>query len=206
MIVGQTLTEQDDDDPLQVTPLLDRIDIFIALVAADCAPTNDTIAAHGDRIELVIPPRSIAVLSRDWALPHGAIRHLEMIMEAERMAWQKATDYGQRSLVETTMDRYKAFIEPQCELAVSTIANRGGHGYRSLDRIAAWRRDRIQFRSRSAPTPPCTAQHSATRPAPAVARSALPTAAPLAEPPRRSGHSSGRRASSGRQGLAASGS
>lgn len=28
-------------------------------------------------------------------------------------AWQKATDYGQRSLVETTMGRYKALIGPR---------------------------------------------------------------------------------------------
>jgi hypothetical protein len=29
------------------------------------------------------------------------------------LAWQKATDYGQRSLVETTMGRYKALIGPR---------------------------------------------------------------------------------------------
>jgi hypothetical protein len=29
------------------------------------------------------------------------------------MAWQKATDYGKRSLVETTMGRYKALIGPR---------------------------------------------------------------------------------------------
>lgn len=33
-----------------------------------------------------------------------------MITENEPLAWQKATDYGQRSLVETTMGRYKALI------------------------------------------------------------------------------------------------
>ncbi len=33
-----------------------------------------------------------------------------MIMERGRLAWQKATDYGKRSLVETTMGRYKAVI------------------------------------------------------------------------------------------------
>jgi hypothetical protein len=29
-----------------------------------------------------------------------------MITERGRLAWQKATDYGKRSLVETTMGRY----------------------------------------------------------------------------------------------------
>jgi hypothetical protein len=36
-----------------------------------------------------------------------------MISERGRLAWQKATDYGQRSLVETTMGRYKAPIGPR---------------------------------------------------------------------------------------------
>jgi hypothetical protein len=36
-----------------------------------------------------------------------------MITERGRQAWQKATDYGKRSLVETTMGRYKALIGPQ---------------------------------------------------------------------------------------------
>jgi hypothetical protein len=36
-----------------------------------------------------------------------------MITEQGRLAWQKATDYGQRSLVETTMGRYKALIGPR---------------------------------------------------------------------------------------------
>jgi hypothetical protein len=36
-----------------------------------------------------------------------------MITERGRLAWQKATDYGQRSLVETTMGRYKTPIGPR---------------------------------------------------------------------------------------------
>ena len=67
MIVAQTLTDQDDDDPSQVAPLLDQIDIPITRVTADGAydggPTYATIAAHGGDIEVVIPPRSTAVLN-----------------------------------------------------------------------------------------------------------------------------------------------
>ena len=59
MIVAQTLTEQDTDDPSQVGPLLDQIDDPIARVTADGAydgvPTYQTIAAHGDGIVVVIP-------------------------------------------------------------------------------------------------------------------------------------------------------
>jgi hypothetical protein len=36
-----------------------------------------------------------------------------MITGRGRLAWQKATDYGRRSLVETTMGRYKALIGPR---------------------------------------------------------------------------------------------
>jgi hypothetical protein len=59
-IVAQTLTDQDADDPSQVVPLLDQIDSPIAQVTADGAydggPTYQTIATHGDTIEVVIPP------------------------------------------------------------------------------------------------------------------------------------------------------
>ena len=61
MIGAQTLTDQDADDPSQVAPLLDQIEDRIARVAADGAydgdPTYQTIMAHGDDIDVVIPPR-----------------------------------------------------------------------------------------------------------------------------------------------------
>ena len=117
MIVAQTLTDQDADDPSQVAPLLDQIDIPIGRVTADGAydgaPTYETIAAYGDDIEVVIPPRSTAVLSGEQGPLAQRDRHLEMITERGRLAWQKATDYGRRSLVETTMGRYKALIGPR---------------------------------------------------------------------------------------------
>jgi hypothetical protein len=36
-----------------------------------------------------------------------------MITENGRLAWQKATDHRQRSLIETPMGRYKALIGPR---------------------------------------------------------------------------------------------
>jgi hypothetical protein len=57
MIVVQTLTDQDADDPSQVAPLLDQIAGLIVRVMAngayDGAPAYQTIAAY---IEVVIPP------------------------------------------------------------------------------------------------------------------------------------------------------
>ena len=67
-IVAQTLTDQDVDDPSQVGPLLDQLDDPIAQVTADGAydgaPTYQTIAAHGDDIAVVIPPRARAAWNR----------------------------------------------------------------------------------------------------------------------------------------------
>ena len=117
LIVAQTLTDQDADDPSQVGPLLEQIDDPIGRVTADGAydgaPTYQTVAAHGDGIPVVIPPRSTAVPSGDPGPPTQRDRHLAMIAEPDRMAWQAATRYDQRSLVETTMGRYKALIGPR---------------------------------------------------------------------------------------------
>jgi hypothetical protein len=74
--------------------------------AYDGAPTYQTIAQHGDGIEVVIPPRATAVLSSELDTPTQRDRHLAMIAEQGRLAWQASTGYGQRSLVETTMGRY----------------------------------------------------------------------------------------------------
>lgn len=116
-IVAQTLTDQDCDDPSQVAPLLERVDGPIARVTADGAydgePTYETIAARGEGIEVVIPPRSTAVPGGEPGPPTQRDRHLAMITERGRLAWQAATGYGRRSLVETTMGRYKALIGPR---------------------------------------------------------------------------------------------
>src|SRR6195952_1526696 len=117
MIVAQTLTDQDADDPSQVAPMLDQIDVPIVQVTADGAydgaPTYQTIAAHGEEIKGVIPPRSTAGPSGQPGPPTQRDRHLAMIAEQGRLAWQATTGYGQRSLVETTMGRYKALIGPR---------------------------------------------------------------------------------------------
>jgi hypothetical protein len=57
--------------------------------------------------------RSTAVRTGEPGSPTQRDRHLEMITERGRLAWQVATNYGQRSLVETTMGRDKALIGPR---------------------------------------------------------------------------------------------
>ena len=39
--------------------------------------------------------------------PTQGDRHLKLITEQGRLAWQVATNYGQRLLIETTMGRYE---------------------------------------------------------------------------------------------------
>jgi hypothetical protein len=117
MIVAQTLTDQDTDDPPQVAPLLDQIDDPIGQVTADGAydgaPTYKTIAQHADGIDVVIPPRSMSIPSGESGPPTQRDCHLAMIAEQGRLAWQIATDYGRRSLAKTTMGRYKSLIGPR---------------------------------------------------------------------------------------------
>lgn len=117
MIVAQVLTDQDTDDPSQVGPLLDQIGEKIEKVTADGAydgaPTYQTIAQHGDDILVVIPPRKTAVPCTESGSPNQRDCHINMITTEGRIAWQEATDYGQRALVETTMGRYKSIIGPR---------------------------------------------------------------------------------------------
>jgi hypothetical protein len=100
-----------------VAPLLDQVNGPTARVTADGAydgdPTYQTIATYSDAIEVVIPPRSTAVPSGKPGSPTQRDRHLAMIMDRGRLAWQAATGYGRRASVETTMGRYKALIGPR---------------------------------------------------------------------------------------------
>jgi hypothetical protein len=61
-----------------------------------------------------VPPRASAVASTEDADAQGRRdRHIRLIEEKGRMAWQRATGYGRRSLAETAVGRYKAIIGPK---------------------------------------------------------------------------------------------
>ena len=92
----------------------------VACVTADGAYDGEPIysAVLGRqpdrRPDVVIPPRSSAVASTGDADAQGQRdRHIRLIAEKGRMAWQKATGYGRRSHAETTVGRYKAIIGPK---------------------------------------------------------------------------------------------
>jgi len=114
-ILASELTTPDDGDASRVGPLLDPIDGPISAVFADGAydgePVYRSVAAHTPDAAVIIPPRSTAVPS-DTAetVPTQRDRRIEMIGEHGRLGWQRAVNYGKRSLAEVAMFRYKKVI------------------------------------------------------------------------------------------------
>jgi transposase len=114
-ILASELTTTEDGDASQVGPLLNQISGPIASVAADGAydgdPVYRTIAERDPAAAVIIPPRSTAVPSSTAeTAPTQRDRHLRMIQERGRRGWQKAVNYGRRSLGEVAMMRYKTVI------------------------------------------------------------------------------------------------
>jgi transposase len=114
-ILASELTTTEDGDASQVGPLLDQISSPIASVTADGAydgePVYLTIAERDPAAAVIIPPRSTAVPSNTAeTAPTQRDRHLQMIQARGRLGWQRAVNYGRRSLGEVAMMRYKALI------------------------------------------------------------------------------------------------
>ncbi|EUM08146.1 hypothetical protein L465_03678 [Enterobacter sp. BIDMC 29] len=116
-IVAHTLTDSQTDDPSQMGPLLSQTDGTVTQVTADGAydgrPTYNIIAGHGEGITVAIPPRVTAVAEETTGPPCQRDRHLAMIQDKGRLAWQKAVGYGKRALAETMMACYKTLIGPR---------------------------------------------------------------------------------------------
>ena len=84
--------------------------------AYDGEPVYQAVADHqpDPPPDVVIPPRASAVPSTEDAEARSQRdRHIRLIMERGRMAWQRATGYGRRSLAETAVGRYKAIVGPK---------------------------------------------------------------------------------------------
>jgi len=115
-IVCSDLTTDDIGDPTALSGLLDQVygpvDLFLADGAYDGKPTSDLLAARfGSMTEVIIPPPNNAVFSPDAAQhPTSRDRHIAEIESKGRIAWQKSSDYNQRSRGETLMGRWKTVI------------------------------------------------------------------------------------------------
>jgi transposase len=114
-ILASELTTTADGDASLVGPLLDQISDPIASVTADGAydgdPVYRVIAQRDPAAAVIIPPRSTAVPSNTAeTAPTQRDQHLQKIQERGRRGWQKAVNYGRRSLGEVAMMRYKTVI------------------------------------------------------------------------------------------------
>jgi hypothetical protein len=114
-ILASELTSSDVDDGTQVEPLLDQITAPLASLtgdgAYDQAGIYGTVAERHPDADVIIPPRSTAVLSEDGeTTPTQRDRHLQSIAEHGRMTWQKRSGYNRRSLVEAAISRLKRVI------------------------------------------------------------------------------------------------
>jgi transposase len=114
-IVAALLTEQEVDDGAQVGALLDQVtdpvDAVIAAGADDRQDVYDAVHERHPEAAVVVPPRATAVPSKTAeTAPSPRDRHRQSIAERGRMAWQKATKYNLRALVEAAFSRFKRVI------------------------------------------------------------------------------------------------
>ncbi len=128
-IVAHVLTDNDAGDITQVPVLLATVEGRIASVIADGAYDGEVVyketvaRQHDPPAEVVIPPRSSSVVTAGNDCQTMRDRRVQLIAETGRMAWQKATGCGRRSLVETAIGRYKG-----------SVANLAGAGRNTLER------------------------------------------------------------------------
>ncbi len=114
-IAAAALTSSEVDDASQVGALLDQVDGQVASFTADGAYDQDgvygQVTARHPEASVIVPPRSSAVPS-DTAetAPTMRDRHLQIIAARGRMAWQKASGYHWRALVEADISRFKRII------------------------------------------------------------------------------------------------
>jgi hypothetical protein len=114
-IVASALTSHDADDGAQIGPLLDQVAGPVASFTGDVAYDQDRVyagvAQRHPAAAVIVPPRSTAVPSQTAERePTQRDRHLQLIAERGRMAWQKASGYNSRARAETVISRFKRVI------------------------------------------------------------------------------------------------
>jgi hypothetical protein len=111
-IVAVELTPDDVGDVSVMPDLLDQIDVQVASMTADGAydgqAVYDAVTERHPKAAVIVPPRITAVSVATTATQRD--KHFATIAEHGRMSWQRSSGYNSRSLVETTMFRYKTVI------------------------------------------------------------------------------------------------
>ena len=125
------LTTGHADDAAQAPALLRQAEGCTTSVTADGAydvePVYQAATArqHDPPPDVIIPPRASAVPSTgDVRMQTRGDRHIALMADKGRMGWQRATGYGRRNHVETTMGRYKHLIGSHLE-ARTLLAQQG---------------------------------------------------------------------------------
>src|SRR4051812_46624067 len=95
-IVAAALTTNDVDDGSQAGPLLDQVAGPVASFTGDGAYDQDrvyaSVAERPPEAAVVVPPRATAVPSNAAeSNPTQPDRHLQLIADHGRMAWQRAS-------------------------------------------------------------------------------------------------------------------
>jgi len=113
-IVASLLTTDHVGDETALPDLIAGIEDQVARVLADGAydgaGVSDCLAQKfGPDVEIIVPPPITAVLG----LSDGRDAHIKHIDEHGRMAWQSATGYNRRALVEAQIGRRKLVIGPR---------------------------------------------------------------------------------------------
>ena len=136
-IVAQLLTDQDGGDiSSQVPALRATVEGPIASVIADgaCDGTSVYDAATARQRHspphVVIPPRASSIVNINTNAQTCRDSHVHAIAKTGRTAWQTASEHGRRSIVETTMGRYKHIIGPK--LRERSIAGQSGEVARAI--------------------------------------------------------------------------
>lgn len=105
------LTDRFSSDDSNVDALLSQIktpiDHFTADGAYDKKPVYDSVAAHSNECDIVIPPQVNAIYRED--IP-ARTSHLCQIKEVGRMQWQKLRNYGSRNYSELAVQRYQRIL------------------------------------------------------------------------------------------------
>jgi hypothetical protein len=114
-IVAIAVTRKDIEDAAMADALLDQIAEPIASFTADGAYDQDqvsqAVAVRHPDTAVIVPPRAGAVASASAeTAPTQRDRHLRMITQRGRMAWQRASGYNLRAKVEASIGRYKCVI------------------------------------------------------------------------------------------------
>lgn len=112
-IEAVTLTGNDVDDATEVAPLLNMVTGNITSARGDGAYDKNKVRQQlsNKGIKQIIPPQKNAVV-KDEDEPYAIERNeaIRRIKESDRSTWKKESGYYRRSLVETSMHRYKTIF------------------------------------------------------------------------------------------------